>query len=169
MTNNMANGLNNVKVSTPSEREVQIVRDFAASREEVFEAFTQPELLRRWMLGPDGWTMPVCEIDLRTGGHYRYVWQQQSTGEEMGLSGVYREVVPFERIVAVEKWDQPWYPGEGTETTVFEEHEGHARVVVTLRYGSQEARDIALNSGVVGMSEGYDRLEALLASDAVNH
>lgn len=160
----MTNKMSGAQISTPSEREVRVVRDFAASRERVFEAFTRPELVRRWMLGPDGWTMPVCEIDLRVGGRYRYVWRRESTGEEMGLGGVYREVILRERIVAVEQYDQPWYPGEGVETTEFEEHDGHARVVITLRYESKEARDIALQSGVDGMSAGYDRLEELLVS-----
>ncbi len=81
------------KISTPGEREIEIERDFDAPRELVFDAFTKPELVRRWLLGPDGWTMPVCEIDLRPGGRYRYVWRKESSGTEMGMGGVFREVV----------------------------------------------------------------------------
>ena len=91
------------KVSTPSGREVEIERDFDAPRRLVFDAFTKPELVQRCLLGPDGWTMPVCEIDLRAGGAYRYVWRKESTGMEMGMGGVFREVVRPEKLVATEK------------------------------------------------------------------
>ena len=85
------------KVSTPTDREIEVERDFNAPRQLVFDAFTKPELVRRWLLGPDGWTMPVCEIDLRVGGAYRYVWRKESTGKEMGMGGVFREVVRPEK------------------------------------------------------------------------
>src|SRR5438034_438593 len=100
------------KVSTPTDREIAIERDFNAPRRLVFDAFTKPELVRRWLLGPDGWTMPVCEIDLRAGGAYRYVWRKESTGKEMGMGGVFREIVRPDKLVATEKFDDAWYPGE---------------------------------------------------------
>jgi len=77
-----------------------------------FDAFTKPELVKRWLLGPDGWTMPICEIDLRIGGTYRNVWRKESTGAEMGFGGVFREVVRPEKRVATEKFDEEWYAGE---------------------------------------------------------
>jgi uncharacterized protein YndB with AHSA1/START domain len=155
------------KVSTPSDREVLIERDFDAPRALVFEAFTKPDLVRRWLLGPDGWTMPVCEIDLRVGGAYRYVWRKESTGMEMGMGGTFREVVRAERLVATEKFDDAWYPGEAVDTTVFEERGSITQVRLTVLYESKEARDTATRSGMeTGMNAGYDRLEQVLASVA---
>ena len=90
----------------------------------VFDAHTKPELVRQWLLGPDGWTMPVCEIDLRAGGKYRYVWEKEKTGDEMGVGGEFKEVAKPEKYVATEKFDQSWYPGEALSTTTFTDREG---------------------------------------------
>jgi len=155
------------RVSTPTDREVLVERDFHAPRELVFEAFTKPELVRRWLLGPDGWTMPVCEIDLRPGGAYRYVWRKEATGMEMGMGGVFREVVRPVKLVATEKFDDAWYPGEAVDTTTFEEQAGITKVTLTVLYESKEARDTASRSGMErGMAAGYDRLETILAEVA---
>src|SRR3989454_4488921 len=100
-----------LQITTPSDREIAMTRVFDAPRSLVFDAFTKPELVKQWLLGPPGWSMPVCEIDLRVGGTYRYVWRH-ANGNEMGMGGVYREIVAPERIVATQKFDEPWYPGE---------------------------------------------------------
>jgi uncharacterized protein YndB with AHSA1/START domain len=150
------------KIDMPSEREIQVSREFDAPRSLVFDAFTKPELVRRWLLGPPGWTMPVCEIDLRVGGFYRYVWRSENDGSQMGIRGVFRQVVPLERLVATEKFDDAWYPGEALDTTVFEEIRGITRTTITVLYESQVARDTARRSGMeYGMAAGYDRLETL--------
>lgn len=154
------------KVSTPDDRSIHVERDFNAPRDLVFDAFTQPELLRRWLLGPDGWTMPVCEIDLRVGGRYRYVWRKEAIGKDMGMGGVFREVVRPARIVATEKFDDAWYPGEAVNTTTFDETNGVTSVRLVVRYESTEARDTASRSGMErGMIAGYNRLEELLVSE----
>jgi uncharacterized protein YndB with AHSA1/START domain/effector-binding domain-containing protein len=154
------------KVSTPDDRSIHVERDFNARRALVFDAFTTPELVRRWLLGPDGWTMPVCEIDLRVGGRYRYVWRKEAIGKDMAMGGVFRQVVRPARLVATEKFDDAWYPGEAVNTTTFEERDGVTSVRVVVLYESKEARDTASRSGMErGMIAGYDRLEALLASD----
>lgn len=153
------------QVTTPSDCELLITRNFAAPRPLVFDAFTKPELVRQWLLGPDGWTMPVCEIDLRPGGAYRYVWHKESTGVTMGMGGVFQEVAPPERLVATEKFDDAWYPGEALNTTVFLLIPEGTRVELTITYESRQARDTAARSGMEqGMAAGYSRLEALLAS-----
>lgn len=153
------------EVSTPSDREIRVTRDFDAPRRVVFDAFTRPELVRRWLLGPAGWTMPLCEIDLRVGGAYRYVWRGEKDGSQMAMGGVFREVVPPERLVATEKFDDAWYPGEALDTTVFVEARGITTVTITVLYESQEARDTARRSGMEhGMAAGYDRLEGLLTT-----
>src|SRR5258707_486060 len=98
----------NVKVTIPTDREIAMTRVFNASRKLVFDAYTKPDLLKQWLGAFDGWSLVVCEIDLKTGGTYRYVWRKQGL-PEMGMRGVYREVVPPERIVATEVYDQPWH------------------------------------------------------------
>src|SRR5215210_6281000 len=105
-----------LKVTTPTDREIVMARDFAAPRQLVFEALTTPRLLERWLLGPPGWSMVVCEVDLTVGGKYRYVWRHDRDRTEMGMGGVYREIVPPERIVQTESFDQSWYPGEALST-----------------------------------------------------
>ena len=108
------------KVSTPTDREIRVARDFHAPRQLVFDAFTKPDMVRRWLLGPPGWTMPVCEIDLKVGGAYRYVWRKTGV-KDMGMGGIFREIVPPERLVATERFDESWYPGDALDTTVFVE------------------------------------------------
>jgi len=151
-----------LKLTAHGDREIVMIREFDAPRNMVFEALTKPELVRQWLLGPPGWTMPVCEIDLRVGGFYRYVWRNQN-GEQMGMSGVYREIVPPERIVQTEVFDEPWYPGEAVGTAVLIEERGSTTLTTTVLYASKEARDGVLKSGMEsGVAMGYDRLEALL-------
>jgi uncharacterized protein YndB with AHSA1/START domain len=153
-----------LQLTTRGEREIVMTRVFDAPRSLVFEACTRPELVKRWLLGPDGWTMPVCEIDLRVGGGYRYLWRNAS-GKEMGMRGVYREVVPPERIVATEKFDESWYPGEAVGTIILTEREGKTTLTQTVLYQSREARDTVLKSGMErGVAASYDRLAELLAS-----
>jgi uncharacterized protein YndB with AHSA1/START domain len=109
--------------------------------------------------------MPVCEIDLKVGGTYRYVWQRDSDGSEMGVGGVYREIVVPERVVATEKFDQAWYAGEAVNTTVLVEQGGKTAITQTVLYQSREARDAVLKSGMErGVAASYDRLAELLAS-----
>lgn len=152
-------------LTASGELDIGMTRVFGAPRALVFDAFTRPELVRRWLLGPEGWTMPVCEIDLRAGGSYRYVWRREKDGTQMGLGGVYREVVVPERIVHSELFDQPWYPGEAVVTTAFTEQAGRTTVSMTIRYASREARDDVLKSGMErGVAVSYDRLEAILAA-----
>ena len=153
-----------LQVSTPSDREILMSRAFHAPRELVWDAFTKPELVKRWLLGPPGWTMPVCEIDLRVGGAYRFVWRKED-GVEMGMGGVHREVVRPELIARTELFDQDWTGGETLATVIFIEHNGSTTVDTTVLYASKEARDGALASGMKeGMAAGYDRLEELLAT-----
>jgi uncharacterized protein YndB with AHSA1/START domain len=134
-------------------------------RELVFDAFTKPELVRRWLLGPEGWTMPVCQIDLNVGGTYRYLWRKQSTGQEMGMSGEFREIVRPARLVATERFDEAWYAGDAVDTTVFLQQGDITKVTLTVLYQSKEARDMASKSGIEhGMIAGYNRLEQVLSS-----
>ncbi len=153
-----------LKITTPSEREVAITRAFDAPRRLVFDALTKPELIRRWLYGPEEWSMVVCEVDLRVGGSYRYVWRKAGV-PEMGMGGVFREVVRPERLVSTEKFDQSWYPGEAVGTVVLVEQAGRTTMTTTMLYESKAARDAVVASPMEeGLSAGYDRLERLLAT-----
>ena len=150
------------KISLPTDCEILIRRDFHAPRQLVFDAFTKPDLVRQWLLGPAGWTMPVCEIDLQVGGSYRYVWRKDGV-KDMGMGGVFREVVVPARLVATEKFEDSWYAGEALDTTVFLETGDVTRVELRVLYESKEARDTASKSGMEhGMVAGYNRLEEML-------
>jgi uncharacterized protein YndB with AHSA1/START domain len=163
--NVQSNLRNTMKLGPQGEREIVIVRTFNAPRDLVFEAFTKPELIKRWMLGPDGWSMPVCTIDLRPGGKGRYEWKNVNRDAGMGLSAVYKEIVPPERIVHTEKFDEDWTGGQTTITTLFTEKAGKTTVTMTIAYFSPQARDRVLKSGMEqGMAAGYDRLDDLLGS-----
>jgi uncharacterized protein YndB with AHSA1/START domain len=154
------------KMTTPSDLEIAMTRVFNAPRRLVFEALTKPELVKQWLLGPPGWTMPICEIDLRVGGAYRYVWRH-ADGKEMGMGGVFREIVAPERIIHTERFEQPWYPGEALVTNVLVEQSGKTTLSVTSRFDTRETRDGVLKSGMEkGVTVSYDRLEQLLASQA---
>lgn len=155
----------NLKLTTRGEREIVMTREFNAPRRLLFDAFTKPELVKQWLLGPPGWSMPVCEIDLKVGGKYRYVWRQDSDGTEMGMGGVYREIVAPERLVSTEKFDEAWYPGEAVGTIVLSENGGKTSVTQTILYESREARDAVLKSGMEqGLAASYERLAEMLAS-----
>jgi uncharacterized protein YndB with AHSA1/START domain len=153
-------------LTTPTDQEIVMTRVFNAPRKLVFEAMTKPELVKKWLLGPPGWTMPVCEIDLRVGGTYRYVWRN-ADGSEMGMGGVYREIVRPERIVATEKFDEAWYPGEAVDTSVLVEQGGRTTLTTTVRYESREIRDAVLKSPMEsGVAASYDRLADLVSAEA---
>src|SRR5678816_1374350 len=106
-------------VAAKAELEIVMTRVFGAPRSLVFEAWTKPELIQRWLLGPHGWSMPICEVNLVPGGSYRMVWRKDSGGKEMTSRGTYREVVRPERIVCTETFEDPWYVGESLVTTEF--------------------------------------------------
>jgi uncharacterized protein YndB with AHSA1/START domain len=154
-----------LKITTTGDRELLMTRVFDAPRTLVFDAHTKPELVKRWLLGPPGWSMPVCEMDVRVGGKYRWVWRQDRDGTTMGMGGVYREIAAPERLVATEKFDEAWYPGEALNTLVLVEKGGRTTLTQTMRYESREARDAVLKSGMEkGVTASYDRLAELLAA-----
>ena len=154
-----------LQVTAVGDREVRLVRAFDAPKRLVWDCFTRPELVRRWLFGPDGWSFLVCEIDLRVGGSYRYVWRNDGDGTEMGMTGVYRQIVTHDRIVDAQIFDQDWTGGEAIGTMVFIERNGITTVDNTMLYASREARDMVLQSGMKeGMAMGYDRLEEFIAS-----
>jgi len=156
---------NTLKVTTPTAREIVLTRSFNARRSLVFDAWTKPELLKRWH-GARGWNLVVCDVDLRVDGAWRFV-SQGPDGASMGQRGVYREIVKPDRLVYTESFDDQSYPGVCLVTHEFVERNGETTVTSTVQYPSQEARDIVLKYPMErGVGEGYDRLAALLAEMA---
>jgi uncharacterized protein YndB with AHSA1/START domain len=155
-------------LTTPNDREIVVTRMFDAPRELVWETMSKPELLKRWLFGPPGWEMTVCEEDARPGGTFRWAWKGQD-GAAMSMSGVYREVVPPERVVRTETFDTGCVPqgGEQLATLVLTERGDQTLLTLTVLYPSKEARDGAAASGMEhGMAAGYDRLDGILTGVA---
>jgi uncharacterized protein YndB with AHSA1/START domain len=147
-------------VTTPSDTEVVLTRVVDAPRSLVFAAHTVPEHVQNWMLGPAGWTMPVCEIDLRPGGTWHFVWRKED-GSEMGMTGEYREIEPPARLVNTECWGEDW--PETLNTLVLTEQDGRTTITSTMLFPSRQARDAAVQTGMAsGADDSYDRLEAYL-------
>jgi uncharacterized protein YndB with AHSA1/START domain len=148
-----------LKVTTPTDREIVMTRVFDAPRHLVFDAFSKPELLKRWF-GPRGWSLAVCDVDLRVGGGFRFVLSGPE-GKQMGMRGVYREITPPERSVHVESFDD--FPGESIVTAELVEQGGKTTLTVTVLYPSKEVRDAVIGSGMEhGAAESYDKLADLL-------
>ncbi|TGK04003.1 ATPase [Leptospira semungkisensis] len=152
-----------LKVTAQGEREIVMTRDFDAPRDLVFECHTKPELLKKWLLGPDGWIMEVCEVNLKIGGKYRYVWKQIADGITMGMGGEFKVITRPELIHCTEVFDEAWYPGEALVQSHFLEKNERTTLIVTILYNSKETRDMVLKSPMEGgVAISYNRLEDLM-------
>lgn len=146
--------------STPTDRELVITRTFDAPRALVWQLFTDPKHLPNWYTGPEGFTMPRCEIDLRPGGSWRYVWRNPK-GNEFEASGTYSEVDPPKRFAFVAKGPSG---EENVHTTTFTEENGRTTVTVRQLFASKASRDQGLPYAKMGTEPNYARLDAYLAS-----
>jgi uncharacterized protein YndB with AHSA1/START domain len=157
------------EVSTPSDREVLVKRSFDAAAQLVWQAYTEPALMRRW-LGYPGWSMPICEMDTRVGGKYRWRWRSDEGGQEFGFSGEFLEVALHSRIVHTQHFEAgDMNESMGSEpyvvTVTFHEANGITNVTTTIKFASKEDRDAAVSTGMTdGMEESYKQLEKVLAS-----
>lgn len=168
-----------VVVKTPTDREVVVIRTFDAPASLVWDAHTKPELLQRWLLGPEGWSMPYCTVDLRVGGKYRYVWRNEASGAEFGSYGEHIEIATHAKIVTTERMDgldgqpldyenPPQLGDPSINTLTLAEAGGTTTLTIAMVFPSKEIRDMAVGSGMTdGMAEGYDRLDGLLQAEKV--
>jgi uncharacterized protein YndB with AHSA1/START domain len=160
------------QVTLPSDREVKVTRSFRAARRLVYRAYTEPALVPRWLLGPPGWSMPVCEMDVRVGGHYRWLWRSDTDGREFGFAGTFREVQAPSKLVHTETYDPRTLGGEHPQnealvTVTFSEDEGLTTVTTLIDFGSKEARDAAVATGMTdGMEQSYQLLDGLLSAQS---
>ncbi|MBK8015198.1 MAG: SRPBCC domain-containing protein [Deltaproteobacteria bacterium] len=150
-----------LKAELVGETQVRMIRHFASSPERVFRAHFEPALVKQWMLGPPGWSMPVCEIAPAVGAPIHIEWEKDTGGERFGVTGAVRELDPPHRSVHTELFGFPgatesvvetWYIRDGTGT----------RLEMVITYTSKEARDAAMSSGMTdGMDASYARIDAL--------
>lgn len=150
-------------VTTPTDTQIVITRQFDAPQHLVFACYTQPALIRRWLNGAEGWIMTVCEFEARVGGKYRYEWKAPS-GYVMGMGGVVREIDPADRLVSAEIFDEDWTGGETVSVLDFIDQNPRTTLINNLTYASKEARDGALATPMAeGMEFGYSKLDKVLA------
>jgi uncharacterized protein YndB with AHSA1/START domain len=167
--NEMPISMDKAQVTLPSNREVKVTRSFRAARPLVYRAYTEPALVQRWLLGPPGWSMPVCEMDVRVGGRYRWRWRSDKDSSEFGFFGTFREVQTPSRLVHTQRYD----PGtlgdahplnEAIVTVTFTEDDGLTTVTTLIDFGSKEARDAAVATGMTdGMEQSYQLLDRVLS------
>ncbi|MFO0806510.1 MAG: SRPBCC family protein [Gemmataceae bacterium] len=161
------------EASLPSDTEVRVKRSFAAPARLVWRAYMEPELMRRWCSGQPGWSMPVCEMDMRVGGRYRWRWRSDENGMEFGFTGEVLEVVPHAKLVHTQSFDA----GDlgvsmggvpSIVTVAFQEADGITLVTTTIRYASKADRDAAFATGMTdGMEVSYKQLDGMLGTLAV--
>ena len=155
------------EVTLPTDSQIQVVRDFAAPRTLVFRAFTRPEMIRRWLLGPPGWTMPVCEIDLKVGGKYRYRWKNDAGNQEFGFAGTFDAIDPEARLVTTERMEGAPADAKARIETSFTDLGQKTRVVYVMDFGTKAARDAAAATGMTdGMETSFKLLDNLLTEPA---
>ncbi len=157
------------EASLPSDTEVLVKRSFDAPVKLVWRAYMEPDLMRRWCSGLPGWSMPVCEMDMRGGGQYRWRWRSDENGQEFGFTGEVLEVVPHARIVHTQIYD----PGDlgysmGGEpsivTVTFHEAGEITNIETSIKYSSKADRDEAFSTGMTdGMEMSYKLLDDVLA------
>ena len=158
---------NKAEVTAPSDTTIAVARDFDAPRSLVFLAFTKPELVRRWLLGPPGWTMPVCEIDLRVGGKYRYRWRSDAGDKQFGFTGIFTRIEPDTTLNHSERFEEAPDEGEAQIETSFRDRGSKTRVTYLMTFASKAARDAAAATGMTdGMEMSFRGLDKLLAAQA---
>lgn len=154
------------EVTAPTDRTIRVVRTFDAPVDLVWDAFTKPELLQRWMGVFGDWQWESCDVDLREGGSWRYAWKQAQGEGRLVLAGVYREVVPQQRIVMTQRYEMEGLPGFGEMlvTTTFTQTNGQTTLDETIEYETAEARDMDLQNMPTGLEPGFALLDDILAS-----
>lgn len=146
----------------PTDTQIVVTRVVKASRRITFQAYTEPRHVQKWLLGPEGWSMPVCEFEPWAGGKWRFVWRK-TDGKEMEMTGEVREFVPDLRVVTTERWGPEW--PETLNQVEFTESAGQTTITLTITYPSKAARDMAAQSGMKGgMDVSFARLDELVSS-----
>ena len=153
--------MSKMTLKTEGDTHVVVTRHFAAAPEAVFRAHTEPALIQKWLLGPDGWTMPVCINEARPGGRIRYEWTN-GKGGDFYVTGEYLELVPFSRLVHVERMHMPDPTPDNHVETVFEPDGTGTLMTMRMTLPNAEARAAMLATGMEeGMEASYARLDGM--------
>lgn len=158
--------MSKLTLKTEGDTHVIVTRKFAAPPEAVFRAHTEPALIQKWLLGPDGWTMPVCISEARPGGRIRYEWID-GKGGGFFLTGEYVELTPFSRIVHVERMHIPDATPDNRVETTFASDGGGTLMTMRMTLPDEVTRTMMLSTGMEhGMEASYVRLESFIDSSA---
>jgi len=150
-------------VTMPGDCEVRITRWFSATREQIYDCYTKPELLKGW-LGPEGWEFVTCNNDVRAGGRYRWLWRD-TQGQELGMRGEYMKVARPEEILRTEIFDHDPHRTETIGHLFLTEHDGRTLVTTAVLFPTREARDGALAAGMdKGIGSSFDKLDRMLST-----
>jgi uncharacterized protein YndB with AHSA1/START domain len=154
--------MSKLTLTTEDDRYVLVTRNFAAPPEVVYRAFTEPDIIQKWLLGPDGWTMPVCISEAHPGGKMRYEWSN-GKGAGFHITGEYIDVQPYSKIVHVERMFLPDPTPDNHIETRFEPDGSGTRMTMRMTLPDAETRKMMLSTGMEhGMEMSYVRLESLL-------
>jgi uncharacterized protein YndB with AHSA1/START domain len=154
--------MSKMTLNTEGDKHIVVTRRFAAPPEAVYRAHTEPELIKKWLLGPEGWTMPVCISQPRPGGKIRYEWAN-AKGGGFYLTGEYVELGPFGRIVHVERMHLPDATPDNHVETRFDPDGTGTMMTLRMTLPNAETRAAMLKTGMErGMEASYVRLEALI-------
>ena len=155
--------MSKLTLKTEGDRHVVVTRRFAASPEAVFRAHTDPKIVQKWLLGPDGWSMPVCDLDARSGGKFRYEWKNNENGQGFHITGEFVEVTPSSKIVHVERMFLPEQTPDNHVETVFEKDGTGTLMTMRMTLPDEATRSAMLATGMdKGMEKSYERLEGLI-------
>jgi uncharacterized protein YndB with AHSA1/START domain len=161
-----------LEVTLPSDREVRVTRDFKAPRKLVWQAHVEPALFQRWLGGYPGWSMPVCEMDARPGGKYRWRWRSDEGEQEFGFFGTFNEVEAPSKLSYDQHFDPSNFGDAGAMPTdnptmirsTYAGKNGVTTLVTLMDFGSKEARDAAVSTGMTdGMETNYEHLDTMFA------
>lgn len=156
-----------LQLKTEGDRFVVVTRRFNATPERVYQAHVDPKIVQQWMLGPDGWTMPICEMEQRPGGKIHYRWEKD--GEGFDLTGEVVELDPPHRIVHIERMHLPDPTPDNHVVTTFEPCDGGTLMTMRMTLPDQVTREMMLSTGMEhGMEMSYTRLEREVLAQAVN-
>src|SRR6201987_2052616 len=161
--------MSKLTLKTEGDTHVIVTRHFAAPPEAVYRAHTDPKIVQQWMLGPEGWTMPVCQSDLRPGGRIRYEWKHPNKGG-FYLTGEFVELTPFSKIVHIERMHLPDPTPDNHVETTFEPDGSGTLMTMRMTLPDAKTREAMLGTGMEsGMEASYVRLEELIAAEAAKN
>lgn len=155
--------MSKMTLTTEGDTHIVVARRFAAPPEAVYRAHTEPNLIQKWLLGPEGWTMPVCICEAVPGGKFRYEWKN-ATGSGFHITGEYLELEPWNRIVHVERMHLPDPTPDNHVETKFEAEGAGTLMTIRMTLPDAQTRAGMLATGMeLGMEASCERLEGLLA------